>query len=371
MLAESVEFLQNFSKHGASGAGGQSVYACRTFLGRLVENFLTDMNKVSAALKKDGMSSEYLAPLQFCGIFLRDRSEVFLASPPNQTPGTPPLNRPGDILQEDNLTQEFLLWFFSRMLVLVGQQKCEMLHKRAIDTIHDVLQAVYCRDAFLYGRLLKELVLCITDLVRISEEMFDGKIEGDRLFRFPVQMTKVLQSLQEPVKREEACEVTLSPAEFTVEDIYCCELLQLNITKILCKVSSDLNKFCYENQVNALWASLCYHVENGDMALKTVSLSLLGELLKYTRVPQEVEEYFLGCLTAVLELLSTGLPLVEGVTKEEIQDLERATASVFIGLVARGNCEILSSYETTLHTFLCKMAITSRTTVCHGYRLWN
>lgn len=60
---------------------------------------------VSAALKKDGMSSEYFAPLQFCGVFLRDRSEVFLPPPPNQTPSTPPLSRSGDSLHEDELTQ--------------------------------------------------------------------------------------------------------------------------------------------------------------------------------------------------------------------------------------------------------------------------
>ncbi|XP_045160246.2 serine/threonine-protein kinase ATR-like [Mercenaria mercenaria] len=357
MLAESVEFLNNFRKHGASG-GSQSVYACRTFLGRLVENFLTDMDKVSAALKKDGTSSEYTAPLQFCGIFLRDRSEVFLPPPPSQSPSTPPLNRSGDSLQEDDLTQEFLLWFFSRILVLLGQQKCAALHGRTVDTIHEILQAVCCRDGFFYGRFLKELVLCITDLVRVSEEMFEGKIDSDRLSRFPVNMTKVLQSLQEPSKRVEVCEVTLSAANFTVDDIDCCELLQLNITKVLSKITSDLNKFCLESQVNALWASLCYHVEEGDVALKTESLKLLGGLIKYTKVPQEVEEYFIGCLTAMLELLSTGLPLVEDVTPEEIQDLERAAASVFIGLVIRSNCDILSSYQTTLHTFLCKMAAT-------------
>ncbi|XP_060578307.1 serine/threonine-protein kinase ATR-like [Ruditapes philippinarum] len=355
MLAESVEFLNNFKKHGASGAG-QSVYSCRTFLGRLVENFLTDMDKVSAALKKDGTSSEYLAPLQFSGIFLRSQSEVFLPPPPSQSPSTPPLNRPVDSMQEDDLTQEFLMWFFSRILVLLGHEKCAALHERTIDTIHEMLQAVCSRDAFLYGRFLKELVLCITDLVRISEDMFDGKIDSDKLIRFPVNISKVLQSLQEPVKREGSCEVTLSVADFAVVDIYCCESLQLNITKILNKIASDLNKFCLESQVNALWASLCYHVEEGDLTLKTESLKLLGELINYTKVPLEVEEYFIGCLTAMLELLSTGLPLVEDATAEEIQNLERAAASVFVSLVTRGNLNILSSYQGTLHTFLCKMA---------------
>lgn len=40
----------------------------------------------------------------------------------------------------------------------------------------------------------------------------------------------------------------------------------------------------------------------------------------------------------------------------EIQSLEKATASVIFGLVARGDYDILSSYHMTLHSFLCQMA---------------
>ena len=54
------------------------------------------------------------------------------------------------------------MWFFSRILVLLGHQKCAALHNRTIETIHEILQAVSSRDAFLYGRFLKELVLCLT-----------------------------------------------------------------------------------------------------------------------------------------------------------------------------------------------------------------
>ena len=44
LIAIFLFMMFSFKKHGTSGEG-QSVYACRTFLGRLVENFLTDTDK--------------------------------------------------------------------------------------------------------------------------------------------------------------------------------------------------------------------------------------------------------------------------------------------------------------------------------------
>ncbi|KAL4227217.1 hypothetical protein ACF0H5_012662 [Mactra antiquata] len=336
--------------------GTVSVYTCRTFLCKLVENFLTDLDKVASAFQKEGSHIEYFNALHFCGIFLRDKSEVFLPPPSNQSPATPPLHRSDNIIQEDDLTYEFLRWFLSRLLVLLGHQKCLLMHEQTMKTVHELLQAVKSRDAYMYGQIMKEIVTCVIDLVHISDSMFGDKVPITgvwRLDRFNVNMDHVLKSLLEPSQRSKDNEVHLSVADFTVVDIYCCELLQINFTKILCEVSSDINNFCLESQVNTLWASLCYQLEIGDVGLKIESLRLLSTLLKNTKIPPEVEEYFKECLTSMIELLSTGLILAENVKQEEKETLEKVTASV-INSLFNGNRN--SDCQSLLKYFFFKMA---------------
>lgn len=61
----------------------------------------TIFSLVSQSLKKGGNNSEYVAPLEFCGIFLRDFSEVFIPAPINQTL-TPPLKKPDETEFDEN-----------------------------------------------------------------------------------------------------------------------------------------------------------------------------------------------------------------------------------------------------------------------------
>ncbi|XP_052796079.1 serine/threonine-protein kinase ATR-like isoform X2 [Mya arenaria] len=275
---------------------------------------------------------------KFCEIFLEQRREVFISPPLHTTPNTPPLNKPiSNTVDEEFLTQSYLRWYLSRILVLLGYTSCEGIHGRTREIIVQLLQAIKSRDVYYFAQILREIVHCIIDLVEISEQMFGGKLESAKLQRLPVDMDLVLRSLQEPAERSNQCEVVLTPAQLNVDDVEYCEQLQLNLTKVLCDIGYDLGSFCPIIEAQALLESLCCQLEIGEVSLKTESLRLACVLLhSCPRIITDIElcNFFLDCVVAMVRLLCTGLPLVTDLKDSDHKKFEHSAASVLLELVA-------------------------------------
>ncbi|WAQ99000.1 ATR-like protein [Mya arenaria] len=202
-----------------------------------------------------GSNSEYTALLQFCEIFLEQRREVFISPPLHTTPNTPPLNKPiSNTVDEEFLTQSYLRWYLSRILVLLGYTSCEGIHGRTREIIVQLLQAIKSRD------------------------------------------------------RSNQCEVVLTPAQLNVDDVEYCEQLQLNLTKVLCDIGYDLGSFCPIIEAQALLESLCCQLEIGEESLRLACVLLHS----CPRIITDIElcNFFLDCVVAMVRLLCTGLPLV-------------------------------------------------------------
>jgi len=43
---------------------------------------------------------------------------------------------------------------------MLGHEKCLDLHEQTLDTVNQILQAVKWRDVYLYGQVLREILLC-------------------------------------------------------------------------------------------------------------------------------------------------------------------------------------------------------------------
>ncbi|XP_052214022.1 serine/threonine-protein kinase ATR-like isoform X2 [Dreissena polymorpha] len=353
MLAESVAFVNKFQ----GGADEEhNIFECRLFLGRLVQDYLTDFHKFSQMLEKSSNSIECHMPLKCCALLLRHCSEVFLPAPVTHSADTPPLDR-GPTNDEDT-TYGFLWWYVSRITVLLGQFNCKEIHELTRDTIVQLLQAVKARDSYEYSRLLRELVIFVADLVQINEQMVEMQIESAIVHRFQVNMDQVCRSLFEQHHRQSPCAVTLTRADFSLSDQETCEQMLINLLRVLMRVAGDVCGFCLESQVMALAAGACCLLEIGEIDMKMESLQLLAVLVRDCRLmmkDSELCDYLLDTVLSVVQLLCTGLPRVHDLSDSDWCEFERCTGHFLVVLVEQCSCECYGLESTALSEVLVRL----------------
>ncbi|XP_021368561.1 serine/threonine-protein kinase atr-like, partial [Mizuhopecten yessoensis] len=320
---------------GEQGGGNQSMYEKRTFLSHLLENFLTDVNTIGESLQQcEGESSECFMILQWFRLLIEKHSEMFL-----YVPGSPPSDdahshhqQPGQAGNEENLSYAFTTWCLAKLLRLLSSSQCANLHQKCISVVVDLLQLVKWKDIHFYNSLLSSLIHSIADLVKLNERLYstDETLPDESLNRFTYRDDHVRQSLVDPAEHSSPTNVKLSPAVIQVSTVETCEMLQVNLTELLGHVVEDVGMVTH-SLLPAVWACMCWAVENGNLDLKAASFFVISETLRHTGLPMlSVIDYFLSCSVAVLDLMCSGC---QGGEKKWVVKVEENLARVLQEIV--------------------------------------
>ncbi|XP_048255679.1 serine/threonine-protein kinase ATR-like isoform X1 [Haliotis rufescens] len=322
-LAEAVKIIADLKK-------SLGIYECRKSICRFLDDFFGDIDVVSESLKNHGDKSECFHMLMWCLHCLRNEPQIYiLLHPTTDTSVTAP--KPGEVKSETQLSQAFCMWFIGRLVRLLGRPECTILHQQCLEIIRQVLLVVRVKHLYVFKQLAAEIVHALGELVQINDQLYSpDPPEFVTLSRFQVPLEKVKQSHVEPGKSVEAEGLTLQDMKINIADPCHCELLQINLTKI---VHGSLHEVCVvdPHHVQLLWGCLCCHLEFGDIQLKICSLSLLSDILASTGLPTLVMDYFLGCVAGLLEFLLTDC---DDVPDSELQELEENSALMMNGLIA-------------------------------------
>ncbi|KAL3865679.1 hypothetical protein ACJMK2_043043, partial [Sinanodonta woodiana] len=318
----------------------KTVYGHRTLLFNFVENFMTNINKVSESLEKDGEGSECYMLFRWSQYCMKECPDTFVAPSPGHGDHTPTLTqlKEGQLSDEEELAHGFSTWFLFRVVRLLGHASCKDLHPKCLDVVHQLFRTIRSREAYCYASLLKEIILALGDLVQINDVMYkEEKALPSRLDRFLVPTDTILKSLQEPAKRLlENSNLNLSTVNIDIPDVDVCDLLMLNLTKLLYRDAGDIVFYCAA-QLPGVWGIMSYHIHHGDAELKTESLKVVTVLVEHFECPPlQVMDYFLACMVALLELLCSGC---RDTSKEQVRDLEAAAAATFDAMISKNQLE--------------------------------
>nr|XP_022332154.1 serine/threonine-protein kinase ATR-like isoform X2 [Crassostrea virginica] len=329
-LAETIELLHKFQEQDDSNQA-KTVFEGRTLIWKILDGCLSDKKTIVDAepLSNSGENSVCHTVLQWCHLRVLQNKEFFI--PPTHASGdeTPTLGhtRIDRSPHEELLSFAFTRWFLLKMIWLQSKSECESLHDTSRKITVELLQVIKWRDLYCFSQLLTDLIYTVAELVQVNENLFDGG-PGKTLKRFHVEEEVVRKSLRDPDKAENETETdkvtTPSLDILTVED---CESLQLNFVRMLLALSEDL--YLVGNPLHDIvWGAMCCHLEFYDLQMKIESLRVIEKLLLVGGLPQiHIQDYFLGCLGALVELVCSGC---KGGDSSERLELEERTAQVIL-----------------------------------------
>ncbi|XP_060075850.1 serine/threonine-protein kinase ATR-like, partial [Ylistrum balloti] len=325
--------MELFQSARDKGGGGQSVYELRTLLSHLLENFLTDVNKIGESLQQCAdESSECFMMLQWFRWLVDAHSDMFL-----YVPGSPPSDevhghsqQPSPPGNEENLSYAFTTWCLTKLLRLLSYSQCINLHEKCIAVVVSLLQLVKWKDSHFYHSLLTNLIHTLADLVQLNEKLYSTDENlNETLTRFIARDDHVRQSLVDPAESSPS-NVKLSPAAIQVCTVDMCELLQVNLTELLGHMVEDVGMVT-NGLLPAVWGCMCWAVENGNLDLKACSFHIIKEMLEHSGLPTlNVIDYFLSCSVAVLDLMCSGC---KGGEKKLVMKVEDNLALVLQGII--------------------------------------
>nr|XP_034325117.1 serine/threonine-protein kinase ATR isoform X2 [Crassostrea gigas] len=329
-LAEALHLLHKFQGQDDSNQA-KTVFEGRILILKILDGCLSDKKTISESLTSSGENSECHTVLQWCHHRVVQNKEFFI--PPTHTSGdeTPTLGhtRITRSPEEELLSFAFTRWFLLKIIWLQSKTDCSGLHDTCLKITVELLQIIKWRDLYCFSQLLTELIHTIAELVQVNESLFTEE-SGKTLQRFQVDGDVVKKSLRDPDKAGTESEtdiVTVPSLEIlTIED---CECLQLNLVRALLALSEDL--YLVGNPLHdIIWGSMCCHLEFYDLEMKIESLRVIEKLLLVEGLPQvQVQDYFIACLSALVELLCDGC---KGADLSVQQELEERTAQVVLSV---------------------------------------
>ncbi|XP_025077039.1 serine/threonine-protein kinase ATR-like isoform X1 [Pomacea canaliculata] len=341
----------------------QSIYWYRSAITYLVENFLSNLDAAAKSLHSLGHASECFSSLQLCEFFVGHNSEVFLhlASQPgnDETPNLSDL-RGVELTKEEKNSNVFCNWLIQRLLRLLACQGCALLHPTCTSVLTHILLTIKVRSFYIFLRTSSMLIHCLADMVQISKQLYAAGNTGNfQLTKLNVNLENVRQSLLDPAKSPaemQDFDNCLSELPFVLSSAEICELLQVNLSKLILTLIPSIGIF--EPMLKSiLYSTACCQLEFGDVDLKTVSLQMLVELMAEFGLPDldNVQNYFLRCLTGQTSLLVSGC---RDIKKEEITILEENTSSLINQLICTdGSLAAVAHHFSTasLHQMFCSV----------------
>ncbi|KAL8622803.1 hypothetical protein ACOMHN_026924 [Nucella lapillus] len=305
----------------------QSIFWYRRAIVELVDNFLLDLENASRNLESLGNSSECFSSVQLCEFFVGSSADIFMQVSV-QGADTPPLTQIKSIepTAEENISIAFCTWLTHRLLRLLSSEGCGSLHPVCFKVLTHVLQTARVRSAHIFRRFMAQLVRCLAEMVEVCEDA-EGPGPKVRIQAFEVDLDLVKQGLSDPSRTQselQQCD-TIQEAVLEFDDPLQCEVLQVNIMKLLLGFVADLPHYDTVSS-HSLLATTLIQVELGDLPLKMVSLEAVTHLVKVCGIPcdEGLQAHLVALIDALILMLSTS----DNLPQPEASKLEEKTAAL-------------------------------------------
>ncbi|XP_038072304.1 serine/threonine-protein kinase ATR-like [Patiria miniata] len=306
----------------------QALKMCRKIICKLVDRYLTDLQKVSAELSSSELSIVVLNFLNNCihqspNMFAR--TSLTMSGVSDATgPLRPQLQVPQD--PEYHICKGLNTWLLSCLIRILNDYFCLALHDQIIKVMVSLLHAVKYKDPPSFSELLSELCSLVAD---VSAAVLNNFAAGDveeldpplEMKRFTVDVDR-LSNLEE---QEELSSIYKNSRPITLRYHTNCSLLQLNLTKILNELIYDVTLITSVHQSPGLWSTLVQQFDAGQYEVKQATLDVITKLLPLNGLPTlDVLNKLMQLLLFFLTLFLSGDDL-EGY--EDMVSLETSLAS--------------------------------------------
>ncbi|XP_059175094.1 serine/threonine-protein kinase ATR-like isoform X2 [Physella acuta] len=320
-----ISFIKRWNS--TDGPKDFSLQSYRTAIADLVDAFLKNLNEAAESLASTGEDSGSYRSLTVCLAFHRENPDIFIQTS-DQT-GT-------SSVETENIDPipsiDFCFWFFRCLLRLLSRPDCKDLHPMTIKLMTHIMHATKLKNRFVFKHQLVNFITLCTELVEVSDQLENG-IEGNTLNSFNFSLNLARQALKDsslPTDDWSLNESKVQTVELSLDDSTHCQLLQVNLVKILGLILVDVYMFC-KRECYLVWAFLCDNLEKGNVGLKLTALEVLTGWLRLTGPPPlAVSDYFHGCLLGLIEMLCSG---DSELSNREQADLELSLSKLIVVVV--------------------------------------
>ena len=290
-----------------------------------INDILSDVSKVSDS----GKHPPLLTGLDFITDALRQFPDMFVpqiggyrTTVQEDSASSSHGHESGDVLR-DSLPYSLTCWVTSHLLRILAIPGGGVIREKTCTVLLNILRTASTHNPYAFRRLAVEFFALLSDLCKISDEFFDQsvseKISQINRFLCPAEFF-----------RTDANELVLTKRPLVISSIQSCQQLQTSITEVLQDVHMELHLSAFDhvnfvdnsNDCCILWSVIGCQLEFGDLRLKTASLKLGSKLLPHSTPPAAALDYFINCLSALVNMLCSGFSDSE----DDIIGLEEALA---------------------------------------------
>lgn len=279
-----------------------------------INDILSDAGKVSDSAKH----SPLLTGLDFITNALRRFPDMFVPQPGICVPGF----KSEDVLHD---SEPYILtcWVTSHLLRILAVPDGGIIHNRTCKVLLHILQTTSTHNPYMFRCLAVKFIALLAELCKIYDNFFDGT-SADKVFQID-KFSSQVESFHTG-----ANELVLTRRPLVINNFQSCQQLQTSITKVLQDVHLELQLSAFDhvnfidnsNDCCILWSVVACQLEFGDVQLKIASLRLASKLLMHDIPPAAALDYFINCVSALVNMLCSGFSDCEG----DFPELEEALA---------------------------------------------
>jgi len=298
-----------------------------------VNDILSDVSRVSDSAKHShlltGLDFIEKALCQFPDMFVPQSGSCLLGPEADieleSSAASSCCREPKNVLQNSE-PYSLMRWVMSHLLRILAVPDVGAIHDKTCELLLRILRITSTRNKYVFRQLAGEVVALLADLCKIFDKFCDGSVpEVSQIDRFSVPMESF---------RTDAGELLLTKRPLVITNVQSCQQLQTSITEVLQYVHMELTLSAFDqiyfvdnsNDCCILWSVIACQLECGDIRLKTVSLKLASKLLMHNIPPPAALDYFINCLSALVNMLCSGFSECE----DDLFGLEEALADTIV-----------------------------------------
>lgn len=312
-------------------------YTWQNLVAVSINDILSDVSKVSdnskhphlltsLAFISDALSQfpDMFVPQPGEGCQVNTRVESFTASS----------YKSKDILQ-DSQPYSLTCWVTSHLLRILAVVGSGSVHDKTCEFLLNILRTASTHNPYVFRRLATEFIALLADLCKIYDKFLDEnspeKISQIEKFLSPLESFHAGES-----------ELMLTKRPLVISNVQSCLKLQTSVTQVLQDVHMELQLSAFDhinfvdnsNDCCILWSVTACQLEFGDIELKTASLRLASKMLLHNIPPAAALDYFINCLSTLVNMLCCGFRDCEG----DFIQLEEALAETIYQALFQSKC---------------------------------
>jgi len=295
-----------------------------------INDILSDVSKVSDVAKHSAL----LTGLDFITDAVRQFPDMFVPQSGtcvrDSSSATSNSCRESKDVLCDSQPYSLTCWVTSHLLRILAVSNGCVIHDTTCEVLLRILRTTSTHNPYSFRCLVTELITVLSDLCKICDSFFDGS-SAEKIFQ--------IDKFSSPVEHfhTNANELVLTRRPLLISNIQSCQQLQTSVTKVLQGLHMELQLAAFDhinfidnsNDCCILWSVLTCQLEFGDVQLKTASLKLASKLVMHNIPPAAGLDYFISCLSALVNMLCSGFSDCEG----DIAELEEALAETIVQML--------------------------------------